>query len=68
MVGPDIRAAATEAAVAALCEETSCPREVFDGEEDFPASGFSSPSIHPKLKRLFIYVKFILFRFLSVLF
>lgn len=60
MVGPDITAAAAEAAVAALCDETACPREIFDGEEDFPSNGFSSPSFHSKSKRLFIYVIFIL--------
>ncbi|KAJ6875854.1 hypothetical protein NC652_035280 [Populus alba x Populus x berolinensis] len=52
MVGPDITAAAAEAAVAALCDETACPREIFDGEEDFPSNGFSSPSFHSKSKRV----------------
>ena len=59
MVGPDIIAAAAEAAVAALCDETACPREIFDGEEDFPSNGFSSPSSHSKSERLFIYLIFI---------
>ncbi|CAK7336763.1 unnamed protein product [Dovyalis caffra] len=52
MVGPDITAAAAEAAVAALCDETACPREIFDGEEDFPTKGFSSPSFHSKSERV----------------
>ncbi|KAJ6410454.1 hypothetical protein OIU84_007240 [Salix udensis] len=52
MVSPDIIAAAAEAAVAALCDETACPREIFDGEEDFPSNGFSSPSSHSKSERV----------------
>ncbi|KAK4782551.1 hypothetical protein SAY86_016653 [Trapa natans] len=35
MAGPDIAAAAAEAAVSAICNETSCPRELFDYKELF---------------------------------
>lgn len=33
IAGPDISAAAAEAAVTAICNETSCPREIFDGQK-----------------------------------
>ncbi|KAL9422552.1 hypothetical protein AB3S75_034763 [Citrus x aurantiifolia] len=45
MVGPHVTAAAAEAAVAALCNESSCPREIFDGDEDYLANGLSSPTM-----------------------
>ncbi|KAJ8772424.1 hypothetical protein K2173_027601 [Erythroxylum novogranatense] len=38
LVDHDISAAAADAAVAALCNETSFPRDIFDGEVDFPTN------------------------------
>ncbi|KAL5791538.1 hypothetical protein ACOSP7_000132 [Xanthoceras sorbifolium] len=45
MVGPHITAAAADAAVTALCDESSCPREIFDGDDDCLTDGSWSPSI-----------------------
>ncbi|KAH9705488.1 SWI/SNF complex subunit SWI3A [Citrus sinensis] len=45
MVGPHVTAAAAEAAVAALCNESSYPREIFDGDEDYLANGLLSPTM-----------------------
>uniref|UniRef100_A0A2N9J2X2 Myb-like domain-containing protein n=1 Tax=Fagus sylvatica TaxID=28930 RepID=A0A2N9J2X2_FAGSY len=44
MVGPQITAAAAEAAVTALCDENSLPRETFDVEEDSVSNGLCSPT------------------------
>ncbi|KAJ4728825.1 SWI/SNF complex subunit SWI3A [Melia azedarach] len=41
MAGPHVTAAAAEAAVTALCDESSFPREIFDGDEDYLANGLS---------------------------
>ncbi|XP_061342881.1 SWI/SNF complex subunit SWI3A isoform X2 [Gastrolobium bilobum] len=41
VVDPHITAAAADAAITALCHENSCPREIFDVEEDY-ASGANS--------------------------
>ncbi|XP_071722692.1 SWI/SNF complex subunit SWI3A [Rutidosis leptorrhynchoides] len=48
MVGPDIAAAAAEAAVNALCDESSCPREIFDTDDDdvLPNGRQSAPQPH----------------------
>ncbi|OAY47988.1 SWI/SNF complex subunit SWI3A isoform X2 [Manihot esculenta] len=51
ITGPDIAAAAAEAAVAALCDETSCPKEIFDGKDTFPTNGLWSPTVHSKPER-----------------
>lgn len=51
MVGPDITAAAAEAAVAAICDETTCPREMFNSEEDFETNGLWSPIFQSKPER-----------------
>ncbi|XP_021690141.1 SWI/SNF complex subunit SWI3A isoform X1 [Hevea brasiliensis] len=51
ITGPDIAAAAAEAAFAALCDQTSCPREIFDGKDDFPTNGLWSPIVHSKPER-----------------
>lgn len=56
MVGPHITAAAAEAAVNALCEETSCPREIFNGEDDCVTNGLQSPAINCETERLSIYL------------
>ncbi|KAG8638632.1 hypothetical protein MANES_14G048701v8 [Manihot esculenta] len=52
ITGPDIEAVAAEAAVAALCDETSCPREIFDGKCDFPTNGSWSPTVHSEPERV----------------
>ncbi|KAK6250290.1 SANT/Myb domain - like 10 [Theobroma cacao] len=44
MVGPQITAAAAEAAVAVLAEEMACPREIFDGDEINLTNGLPSPT------------------------
>lgn len=44
MVGPEITAAAAEAAVTALCDENSLPRETFDVDEDYISNGICSPT------------------------
>lgn len=54
MVGPHVTAAAAEAAVAALCNESSCPREIFDGDEDYLANGLLSPTMVSDPERLII--------------
>ncbi|OMO84222.1 hypothetical protein CCACVL1_10942 [Corchorus capsularis] len=47
MVGPQITAAAAEAAVTVLSDELSCPREIFDGDEINLTNGLLSPtSLH----------------------
>ncbi|WCJ36302.1 SWI/SNF complex subunit SWI3A [Euphorbia peplus] len=51
MVSPEVSAAAAEAAVAILCDEVSCPREIFGGKDDFPSKGLWSPSLHPVAER-----------------
>ena len=54
MVGPQITAAAAEAAVTALCDENSLPRETFDVEEDSVSNGLCSPTTSYEPERLFI--------------
>lgn len=56
MVGPHITAAAAEAAVNALCEETACPREIFNAEDDCVTNGLQSPTINCETERLSIYL------------
>ncbi|KAF2311526.1 hypothetical protein GH714_024567 [Hevea brasiliensis] len=51
ITGPDVAAAAAEAAVAALCDETSCPREIFNGNDEFPTNGLWPPTVHSKPER-----------------
>ncbi|KAJ4850119.1 hypothetical protein Tsubulata_000590 [Turnera subulata] len=51
MVGADITTAAAEAAIAALCDETSCPREIFDGAEEILTNGTGSPASHTEPER-----------------
>ncbi|XP_038709924.1 SWI/SNF complex subunit SWI3A-like [Tripterygium wilfordii] len=46
MVSSHVTAAAAEAAVTALCEESSFPREIFDGEEYNATNGLQSPTLH----------------------
>jgi hypothetical protein len=55
MVGPRITAAAAEAAVTAICDENSFPREIFDVEEDYVSNGLYSPTTSYKPERLFIH-------------
>ncbi|KAF3437549.1 hypothetical protein FNV43_RR20304 [Rhamnella rubrinervis] len=52
VVSPHITAAAAEAAVASLCEENSCPREIFDGEDDYVTNGLLSPTENCETKRV----------------
>lgn len=54
MVGPHVTAAAAEAAVTALCDESSCPREIFDSDEDYLANGLLSPTMVSEPERLII--------------
>lgn len=56
MVGPHITAAAAEAAVTALCEETSCSEEIFNAEDDYVTNGLQSPAINCETERLSIYL------------
>ncbi|KAF2311549.1 hypothetical protein GH714_024719 [Hevea brasiliensis] len=51
ITGPDVSAAAAKAAVAALCDETSCPREIFNGKDEFPTNGLWPPTVHSKPER-----------------
>ncbi|KAJ9140138.1 hypothetical protein P3X46_030820 [Hevea brasiliensis] len=51
ITGPDAAAAVAEAAVAALCDETSCPREIFNGKDEFPTNGLWPPTVHSKPER-----------------
>ncbi|XP_065872922.1 SWI/SNF complex subunit SWI3A isoform X2 [Euphorbia lathyris] len=51
MAAPEVSAAAAEAAVAILCDETSCPREIFGSKDDFPSKGLWSPSLHSMAER-----------------
>ncbi|XVE63705.1 hypothetical protein DITRI_Ditri07aG0041300 [Diplodiscus trichospermus] len=44
MVGPQITAAAAEAAVAVLSDQVSCPREIFEGNEIVVTNGVLSPT------------------------
>ncbi|KAF5732232.1 SWI/SNF complex subunit SWI3A isoform X2 [Tripterygium wilfordii] len=46
MVSSQVTAAAAEAAVTTLCEESSFPREIFDGEEYNATNGLQSPTLH----------------------
>lgn len=39
MGGPHITAVAAEAAITALCDESSCPREIFDDNEEYVGYG-----------------------------
>ena len=55
MVGPEITAAGAEAAVAALCDENSLPRETFDIDEDYISNGICSPTSSFEQERLFIH-------------
>lgn len=57
MVSPHITAAAAEAAVTSLCEENSCPREIFDGEDDCVTNGLLSPTADCEAKRLILPLK-----------
>lgn len=54
MVGPHITSAAAEAAVNALCEETSCSREIFNADDDSIPNGLWSPTKNCETERLFI--------------
>ena len=53
MVGPQITAAAAEAAVAVLSDEVSCPREIFYGDKIDVTNGLLSPTSIYQLERLF---------------
>lgn len=50
MVGPHISAAAADAAVAALCDENPCVKDIFDSAEDNGTDelGTPSPNIDPE--------------------
>ncbi|XP_040987054.1 SWI/SNF complex subunit SWI3A [Juglans microcarpa x Juglans regia] len=52
MVGSQTTAAAAEAAVTALCDENSFPREIFDVEEDHISNGLSSPTASYEAERV----------------
>ncbi|XP_062030149.1 SWI/SNF complex subunit SWI3A isoform X1 [Rosa rugosa] len=52
LVGPHITASAAEAAVNALCEETSCSKEIFNAEDDCVTNGLQSPAINCETERV----------------
>ncbi|KAL6182658.1 hypothetical protein ACLB2K_044073 [Fragaria x ananassa] len=52
LVGPHITAAAAEAAVTILCEETSCSKEIFNAEDDSVTNGLQSPAINCETERV----------------
>ncbi|PQQ17221.1 SWI/SNF complex subunit SWI3A [Prunus yedoensis var. nudiflora] len=52
MVGPHITSAAAEAAVNALCEETSCSREIFNADDDSIPNGLWSPAKNCETERV----------------
>ncbi|KAJ7957214.1 SWI/SNF complex subunit SWI3A [Quillaja saponaria] len=52
MVGPHIAAVAAEAAVNALCEESSIPREILDAEESFVSKESYSHTLDGNPKRV----------------
>lgn len=54
VVDPHITAAAADAAVAALCDENLCPREIFDVEEDYASSQSCLNNLNGYSERLFI--------------
>ncbi|KAJ9676581.1 hypothetical protein PVL29_021879 [Vitis rotundifolia] len=51
MVGPHISAAAAESAVAALCDENPCVKDIFDGSEDNVTDELGSPIRNNELER-----------------
>ncbi|RVW52561.1 SWI/SNF complex subunit SWI3A [Vitis vinifera] len=51
MVGPHISAAAADAAVAALCDENPCVKDIFDGAEDNVTEELGSPIRNNELER-----------------
>ena len=55
MVGPQITAAAADAAVNVICEETSCSWEIFDTDDDSLTNGVWSPAKNYETERLFIH-------------
>ena len=44
MVGPHVSAAAADAAVAALCDENPCVKDIFDAAEDNLTAELGSPT------------------------
>lgn len=52
MVGPHITSAAAEAAVNALCEETSCSREIFNADDNSIPNGLWSPANNCETERV----------------
>ncbi|TQE12918.1 hypothetical protein C1H46_001564 [Malus baccata] len=52
MVGPQITAAAADAAVNVICEETSCSREIFDTDDDSLTNGVWSPAKNYETERV----------------
>ncbi|XP_050375830.1 SWI/SNF complex subunit SWI3A isoform X2 [Argentina anserina] len=52
LVGPYITAAAAEAAVTALCEETTCSKEIFNAEDNCVTNGLQSPAINCETERV----------------
>ncbi|KAM1025558.1 hypothetical protein ACFX14_038594 [Malus domestica] len=51
MVGPQITAAAADAAVNVLCEETSCSKDIFDADDDSLTNGLWSPAKNCETER-----------------
>lgn len=43
-VGPSVTAAAAKAAIAALCDEASCPKDIFETTGDSAVYRFDSPT------------------------
>ncbi|KAM7253933.1 hypothetical protein ACFE04_028503 [Oxalis oulophora] len=49
MVGPEVAAAAAEAAITVLCDESSCPREIFDVDDHLLTIGTQPCEIEREL-------------------
>lgn len=54
MVDPHITAAAADAAIIALCDETMCPREIFNADEDYASGQSGLNTLNGYSTRLFI--------------
>lgn len=51
MAGRQVATAAAQAAMTVLCDESSCPRDIFDGDDDNLINGLLSPTELNELPR-----------------
>lgn len=51
MAGPDMAVAAAEAAVAVICNETSCPKEIFNCQDLFTGNASCALTVDNKPER-----------------